>query len=99
MTMNTHAPISEEQKEKDGMIAIQTIEETVADIMRRNGYNAARAAQQMTHFAKGYAQCALSTQSTTAVQKKMQAMIDDLLETTCLTPKEIDDLIVMVNFA
>jgi hypothetical protein len=88
-----------QKKENDGMIAIDYIEETVADIMRRNGYTQERAAQQMTHFAKGYVECAVPTQSTTAVQKKIWAMISTLLKITCLTKSEIDDLIVMVNFA
>jgi hypothetical protein len=90
---------SEEEKENEGMIAISFIEETLADIRHRNGYSAERAAQQMIHFAKGYVKYCMPTQSTTAVQIKIQAMCDYLLKTTRLTQKEINDLIVMVNSA
>jgi hypothetical protein len=96
---NAQKQYNEIAKENDGMIAINTIEETVANIMHCNGYTQERAAQQMIHVAKGYVECAVPTQSTTAVQKKIWAMISTLLKTTCLTKSEIDDLIVMVNFA
>jgi hypothetical protein len=96
--MNRPAQITEEQIENDGMIAIQTIENLLQEIIRRHAYPAERARQAMLHFAKGYCDYAFPSERSMAVFHKIFAMAKHLLRTTCLSATEIDDLIMMVAF-
>ena len=97
MSAQYQTPFNTEAKEDEGMLAIQAIEATVQDIMRRNGFSAEASAEQMVRFARGYAELYMPLRSTTAVQQKIQTMVDSLLKETCLTTDEINDLILMVN--
>jgi len=88
-----------EQKENDGMLAIQAIEATVADLTRHNGVNAHRAAELMSRYAQGRYNAYLPTAQTTAIRQKIVALIQRLQAETSLTRSEIKDLIRMVCYA
>lgn len=84
-------------KEDEGLIAIDRIEETVQDIMRRNGYSAERAAEEMSIFAHGHSHLFLHSKASQAVVDKIAAMVEDIIQETGLRRSEINALIQMIN--
>lgn len=84
-------------KEDAGLIAIDMIEETIEDIMRRNGYSTERAAEEMSTFAHGHSHLYLHSKASQAVLNKMEAMVKDIIQETGLNRSEINELIKMIN--
>ena len=83
-------------KEQDGTYVLQTIENTLKDIVRRNAYPAEHAAVEMIRFARGDCDVYVQSERSGAVLRKCFAMTKQLLKETCLSSADIDALILMV---